>query len=59
VYARSQARCFEDEIRLPGTKHNKAGLVCMASSGENQNASQFYITMRGEDMEVWPLSQRV
>ena len=49
--AASQARFFEDEIRQD-KKHNKAGLLCMASAGENQNASQFYITMRGEDLEV-------
>lgn len=46
-----QAKYFEDEIRLPQLKHSRPGLVCMASSGENQNTSQFYITMRGEDME--------
>lgn len=48
----TQAKYFEDEIRLPDLKHNKAGLLCMASAGENLNTSQFYITMRGEDMEV-------
>jgi peptidyl-prolyl cis-trans isomerase-like 4 len=36
----------------PELKHTKAGLVCMASAGENMNTSQFYITMRGEDLEV-------
>jgi len=46
-----QAKFFEDEIRLPQLKHNRPGLVCMASGGENQNTSQFYITMRGEDLE--------
>ena len=46
-----QARFFEDEIRLPQLKHNKPGLLCMASGGEHQNTSQFYITMRGEDLE--------
>eukprot|EP00624_Nannochloropsis_granulata_P001981 evm.model.NODE_1941_length_7655_cov_17.332071.2 len=46
-----QAKFFEDEIRLPQLKHNRPGLVCMASGGENQNTSQFYITMRSEDLE--------
>lgn len=46
-----QAKFFEDEIRLPQLKHNRPGLVCMASGGENKNTSQFYITMRGEDLE--------
>jgi cyclophilin family peptidyl-prolyl cis-trans isomerase len=36
----------------PELKHTKAGLLCMASAGENMNTSQFYITMRGEDLEV-------
>eukprot|EP00959_Pyramimonas_sp_CCMP1952_P071712 1497852-Pyramimonas_sp.AAC.1 len=38
-----QARFFEDEIR-PEIKHKKKGMLGMASAGENQNASQFYIT---------------
>ena len=46
-----QAKYFEDEVR-PDMKHTKPGLLCMASAGENMNTSQFYITMRGEDLEV-------
>eukprot|EP00246_Nothoceros_aenigmaticus_P016594 TRINITY_DN768_c0_g1_i1.p1 TRINITY_DN768_c0_g1~~TRINITY_DN768_c0_g1_i1.p1 ORF type:complete len:644 (+),score=153.08 TRINITY_DN768_c0_g1_i1:37-1932(+) len=40
-----QARFFDDEIK-PKVKHEKIGVVAMASAGENQNASQFYITTR-------------
>lgn len=47
----TQAKYFEDEVH-PEVKHTKAGLLCMASAGENMNTSQFYITMRGEDLEV-------
>lgn len=39
-----QAKYFEDEIR-PQLKHNKIGVVAMASKGPNLNASQFYITV--------------
>jgi peptidyl-prolyl cis-trans isomerase-like 4 len=39
----SQARFFDDEI-VPSLKHKEKGVVGMASRGENQNASQFYIT---------------
>ncbi|KAH7860067.1 hypothetical protein Vadar_008798 [Vaccinium darrowii] len=42
-----QARFFGDEIRLE-LKHNKMGMVAMASGGENLNASQFYITLRDD-----------
>lgn len=49
-----QAKYFEDEVR-PDMKHTKPGLLCMASAGENMNTSQFYITMRGEDLEVGAL----
>ncbi|XP_010479102.1 PREDICTED: 26S protease regulatory subunit 7 homolog A-like [Camelina sativa] len=38
------ARFFTDEIHHQLT-HSKAGTVAMASSGENLNASQFYITL--------------
>lgn len=37
-----QARFFGDEIRLE-LKHNKMGMVAMASGGENLNASQVFI----------------
>ncbi|KAG0606259.1 hypothetical protein M758_9G126200 [Ceratodon purpureus] len=42
-----QARFFDDEIH-PTLKHDKVGIVAMASAGENVNASQFYITTRAE-----------
>lgn len=45
-----QARFFEDELR-PHLTHDKKGLVGMASAGPNLNASQFYITTRGDDLE--------
>lgn len=38
-----QARFFDDEI-VANLKHREKGMVAMASPGENQNASQFYIT---------------
>lgn len=45
-----QATFFEDEIRK-SIRHNKIGLVSMANNGtENSNRSQFFITLRGEDM---------
>jgi hypothetical protein len=34
-----QARFFDDEIH-PTLKHDKVGIVAMASAGENANASQ-------------------
>ena len=42
-----QARFFDDEIHRK-LRHKEAGMVSMASSGPNQNASQFFITV-GED----------
>lgn len=42
-----QARFFDDEFH-PTLKHDKVGIVAMASAGENANASQFYITTRAE-----------
>eukprot|EP01041_Mallomonas_annulata_P005688 gene5688-11475_t len=44
-----QAICFQDEIKK-NLRHNKIGLVSMANSGENTNRSQFFITLRGEDL---------
>lgn len=47
-----QAASFNDEI-VKTRKLNKVGLVCMAHYGnkENSNRSQFFITLRGEDLE--------
>lgn len=42
-----QARFFNDEIHHD-IKHDKVGIVAMASAGENLNASQFYITTRAD-----------
>ncbi|KAL4171514.1 hypothetical protein KRP22_009609 [Phytophthora ramorum] len=48
----AQARFFEDELpRAKGRSHqDRSGLLGMASGSANQNASQFYITTRAEDM---------
>ncbi|MCO5555102.1 hypothetical protein L7F22_008643 [Adiantum nelumboides] len=42
-----QARFFNDEIHQ-NLKHDRVGVVAMASAGENLNASQFYITTRAD-----------
>jgi len=46
------AACFPDEI-VKHRKMNKVGLVCMAhdTRKENANRSQFFITLRGEDLD--------
>jgi peptidyl-prolyl cis-trans isomerase-like 4 len=44
-----QAISFEDEIKKH-RKHNKVGIVSMAG-GENGNRSQFFFTLRDEDLE--------
>lgn len=44
-----QAKYFEDEIRKH-LKHNKVGIVSMAHGEGVGNTSQFFITLRGEDM---------
>ncbi|EEY54813.1 peptidyl-prolyl cis-trans isomerase-like protein [Phytophthora infestans T30-4] len=48
----AQARYFEDELpKTKGRSHeDRSGLLGMASASANQNASQFYITTRAEDM---------
>ncbi|EGZ17393.1 hypothetical protein PHYSODRAFT_264201, partial [Phytophthora sojae] len=48
----AQARFFEDELpKARGKTHEaRSGLLGMASGSANQNASQFYITTRAEDM---------
>lgn len=48
----NQADAFEDEISKQ-KKMNKVGLVCMAhdQTKENANQSQFFITLRGEDLD--------
>jgi peptidyl-prolyl cis-trans isomerase-like 4 len=47
-----QAICFEDEIKKQ-RKMDKIGLVCMAhdQAKENANRSQFFITLRAEDLD--------
>ena len=45
-----QATTFADEI-VPARKLNKVGLVCMANTGPNSNKSQFFITLRGDDLQ--------
>jgi len=45
-----QAKYFQDEVS-PTLKHNRPGLLCMASHGPNTNGSQFFFTTRGEDLE--------
>jgi peptidyl-prolyl cis-trans isomerase-like 4 len=48
----AQARFFQDELpKTSGKSHaDRRGLLGMASGSANQNASQFYITTRAEDM---------
>lgn len=47
-----QARFFDDELpKATGRSHeDRTGLLGMASGSMNQNASQFYITTRADDM---------
>jgi peptidyl-prolyl cis-trans isomerase-like 4 len=42
--------CFADEIR-PNLRFNRTGLLCMANQGPNTNTSQFFITLRDNDLE--------
>ncbi|CEG37246.1 peptidyl-prolyl cis-trans isomerase-like protein [Plasmopara halstedii] len=48
----AQARFFDDELpKSKGRSHeDRSGLIGMASASANQNASQFYITTKSEDM---------
>lgn len=48
-----QAEQFQDEIKVGRSagKHDKLGLVCMANTGPDSNKSQFFITLRAEDLE--------
>ena len=43
ILRKDHPRFFQNEFH-PKLKHNKVGVVAMASAGENKNASQFYIT---------------
>lgn len=49
-----EKRLFADEI-LPDLKHRTAGMLGMASGGQDGNASQFYITLApGLDVRPHP-----
>ncbi len=50
-YLKNERRSFQNEV-FKNKKHNKIGLVSMANDGkENSNYSQFFITLRGENMD--------
>ena len=46
----SNRTCFDDEISRT-RKHNKVGVVAMSSTGPNTSKSQFYITLRGDNLD--------
>lgn len=52
ILENNSRRFFKDEINGPPFKRkfNKVGLVAMANFGENSNRSQFFFTLRGEEM---------
>lgn len=54
------ASTFDDEV-VKGRKINRVGMVGMAHSGskENSNRSQFFITLRGEDMDQFETSHTI